>query len=175
MNGTLPGFGTSAGSRLHAGATALVLCATVWTTTVAPAVDVDSASHFSDYPTSVGASTPAKATDRERVKQLYARSGLTWDQLAKSFGVSRRAVHHWATGGKLSSANAATLTELSAFIKARPDLTPTQIRKAFFEPDHGGRSIMDRLRIKHASSASGDVSGSHLRPEQLAGALNESL
>lgn len=175
MNGTLPVFGTSAGSRLHAGATALVLGVTVWTTTFAPAVTrVEPASQFSDDPTSVRASTPAKATNRERVKELYARSGLTWDQLGKAFGVSRRAVHHWATGGKLSSLNAATLAELSAFIKARPTMTPMQMRKAFLEPDHNGRSIMDRLRAEQASPASGDVSGTHLRPDQLAGALNES-
>jgi len=175
MNGTLAGFGTSGGSRLHAGATALVLGVSVWTAVIAPSVThVEPASHFSDDLTSVRASTPTRATDRERVEELYARSGLTWDQLGKLFGVSRRAVHHWATGGKLSSANAATLAELSAFLKARPDLAAPQMRKAFFEPDHHGRSIIDRLRAEQASPLSGDVSGTHLRPEQLAGSLNES-
>lgn len=175
MSGTLAGFGTSGGSRLHAGATALVLGVTVWTAVIAPPVThVEPASHFSDDLTLVRASTPTKATDRERVKELYARSGLTWDQLGKLFDVSRRAVHHWATGGKLSSVNAATLTELSAFINARADLAPAEMRKALFEPDRRGRSIIDRLRAEHASPASGDVSGIHLRPEQLAGSLNES-
>jgi transcriptional regulator with XRE-family HTH domain len=172
MNGTLPDHGrTSAGTRLNARASMLVLGVSLFTTTAAPPVVAlaEPIQLLSGLQEAVRVSPPAKSTNRERVKELYARSGLTWDQLGKAFGVSRRAVHHWATGGKLSSSNAATLAELSAFIGARPDLAPAQMRKAFFEPDRSGQNVVDRLRARHASPESGDISGTHLRPEQLAG------
>src|SRR6266542_2454198 len=37
------------------------------------------------------------------VRHLYEASGLTWEQLARLFGVSRRAVHNWANGGRMTA------------------------------------------------------------------------
>lgn len=39
------------------------------------------------------------------IAQLRRLSGLTWDQLARLFGVSRRAVHFWASGMAMNVAN----------------------------------------------------------------------
>jgi DNA-binding transcriptional regulator YiaG len=49
--------------------------------------------------------TPAK-TSASQVQWLHAESGLTWDQLARVMGVSRRAVHSWAAGHRLAASNA---------------------------------------------------------------------
>jgi DNA-binding transcriptional regulator YiaG len=47
---------------------------------------------------------PVKST-QQAVNELRKLSGLTWEQLATLFDVSRRSVHFWASGEALSSAN----------------------------------------------------------------------
>lgn len=47
---------------------------------------------------------PVKST-QQAVNELRKLSGLTWEQLATLFDVSRRSVHFWASGEPLSSAN----------------------------------------------------------------------
>jgi hypothetical protein len=37
--------------------------------------------------------------------EIRRLSGLTWDELATVFGVSRRSLHHWANGKPISAAN----------------------------------------------------------------------
>jgi transcriptional regulator with XRE-family HTH domain len=37
--------------------------------------------------------------------EIRRLSGLTWDELANVFGVSRRSLHHWANGKPISAAN----------------------------------------------------------------------
>ncbi|PSB59374.1 transglycosylase domain-containing protein [Chamaesiphon polymorphus] len=50
------------------------------------------------------AALPVKST-QQAINELRKLSGLTWEQLATLFGVSRRSVHFWASGEPLSSAN----------------------------------------------------------------------
>lgn len=50
------------------------------------------------------ATLPIKST-QQTVNELRKLSGLTWEQLATLFSVSRRSVHFWASGEPLSSAN----------------------------------------------------------------------
>lgn len=47
---------------------------------------------------------PVKST-QQVVNELRKLSGLTWEQIATLFNVSRRSVHFWASGEALSSAN----------------------------------------------------------------------
>jgi len=59
---------------------------------------------------------PDMASSQLMITELRARSGLTWHAAREGLRrASRRAVHHWATGGKVSSAHAETLAELSVF------------------------------------------------------------
>ncbi len=44
-------------------------------------------------------------TPSAAVAELRRRSGLTWDQLARLFGVARRSVHFWASGKALNTEN----------------------------------------------------------------------
>lgn len=46
------------------------------------------------------------------IAELRRRSGLTWDQLAKLFAVTRRSVHFWASGKLMNVANAERLSRL---------------------------------------------------------------
>lgn len=60
------------------------------------------------------------ATDgRQQLHELRRTSGLTWDQLARTFGVSRRAVHLWASGRPMSSLNEERLQRVLAFVRQR--------------------------------------------------------
>lgn len=115
----------------------------------------------------------AERPSAETVRKLHADSGLTWTQLGKMFGVSRRAVHHWASGGRMNSANAERLAELVAEVRKLQGTTAEQRRAALFAPGADGVSIIDRYRSKQASG-DGDVSGTPFTPGQLLGALHDS-
>ncbi len=57
------------------------------------------------------ASLPVKST-QQAVNELRMLSGLTWEQLASLFDVSRRSVHFWASGQPLTSANEEKLNRI---------------------------------------------------------------
>jgi DNA-binding transcriptional regulator YiaG len=52
------------------------------------------------------------------IGELRRLTGMTWDALARVFGVSRRAVHLWANGGRMKDANARQLLGLLAQVRA---------------------------------------------------------
>lgn len=54
------------------------------------------------------------------VRDLHEMSGLTWEQIARLFGVSRRAVHAWANGSRMSASNLETLEELRTLVETVP-------------------------------------------------------
>lgn len=47
----------------------------------------------------------------EMLSEIRRRAALTWDHLATIFGVSRRAVHHWAAGKPVSAQNVENVRE----------------------------------------------------------------
>ena len=51
------------------------------------------------------------------IAELRRRSGLTWDQLAHLFGVTRRSVHFWASGQALNPVNEERLNRILAVIQ----------------------------------------------------------
>lgn len=54
---------------------------------------------------------------RVAINQLKRLSGLTWDQLGRVFGVSRRSLHLWASGKPLSASNEERLHQVLETIK----------------------------------------------------------
>lgn len=58
----------------------------------------------------------ATTSQSAAVAELRRRSGLTWDQLARLFGVARRSVHFWASGKALNASNEERLGRLLAVI-----------------------------------------------------------
>jgi hypothetical protein len=112
--------------------------------------------------------------DQSAVRWLHDESGLTWDQLGRVFGVSRRAVHLWANGGRLNAGNAEILNQLIAVIRNLPATTPNGRRSALLASDPHGQSIVDRFRARN-SSGIGDVSGTPFTPDQLLGALHDDV
>lgn len=116
-------------------------------------------------------------SDREEVTWIKAHSGLTWDQLGKVFGVSRRAVHMWANGGRLNESNARRLRTFAAIVRrleseTTAGATPEVIRARLLQVEADGLSIVDRLRREHSS---GPTWGAPFGPERLVGAIREPL
>lgn len=60
--------------------------------------------------------TSTEAT-RVAINELRKLSGLTWEQMAVLFNVSRRSIHFWASGQPLSSHNEENLNRLLVTIK----------------------------------------------------------
>lgn len=77
---------------------------------------------------------------------LHSLSGLTWEQIARMFNVSRRSVHLWLTGGKMSAANEERLRNLEAVIAALPATSPEEFRFQILQPGASGRSLFDEVR-----------------------------
>lgn len=61
--------------------------------------------------------TDETITPSAAIAELRRRSGLTWDQLARLFGVSRRSIHFWASGEGLSAVNEERLGRMLAVIR----------------------------------------------------------
>lgn len=53
----------------------------------------------------------------EAVLEIRRRSGLTWEELSDLFDVSRRSVHHWASGKAVSARHDQTIRRMLAAIR----------------------------------------------------------
>ena len=73
-------------------------------------------------------------------------TGLTWAEIAQLMGVSRRAVHKWAAGGRLNAGNSERLREIVEAVapllhRDGPEATREQLRA----PQSDGRSLLQTL------------------------------
>jgi transcriptional regulator with XRE-family HTH domain len=80
------------------------------------------------------------------VQDLRHRSGLTWQELADALGVSRRAVHHWATGGRVSAAHARLIEDLAALVDETTAPSPVVTRERLLAPRPSGPSLLAAFR-----------------------------
>jgi DNA-binding transcriptional regulator YiaG len=79
------------------------------------------------------------------IRSLQSDSGLTWGELARLFGVSRRAVHAWANESRLTQSHTERLRAVSAAVAVHRSATPSMTRAALHSPNHGGQSAYQRL------------------------------
>ena len=112
------------------------------------------------------------------VRDLKERSGLTWDQLAAVFGVSRRAVHGWASGARLNAQHSEFLTWLrqtltrlehpgdpnatraallEAVASTRQPVTPALVSR------QAGISPFERIAVRHEDERWPDSQGEPIR------------
>lgn len=78
------------------------------------------------------------------LKEVRERAGLTWDQISRLFGVSRRAVHLWVAGGRMTAANEETLHRVSDVLAATAQEPEIAVRRAVLE-------LLDDARRARAS------------------------
>lgn len=98
-----------------------------------------------------------KPVAASRVRQLKEDSALTWDQLRRLFGVSRRAVHMWAGGAQMNSRNEERLAYLEQIVSALGS-APLQRRDTLLSsPKGGGRSIFQQLALSVGAPQDTDI------------------
>ena len=95
------------------------------------------------------------------VLEIRRLSGLTWEQLAKLLGVSRRSVHFWASGKTLTGSNETRVFDLLALLRRIDRGSAQRNRAALLKPSSGGQSPFESL-------AEGQLD----RAEKLLGATN---
>ena len=67
--------------------------------------------------TNSGVHVPESQTPSVALLELRRLSGLTWDQLARLFGITRRSLHFWASGKPLTPAHEERLSRLLATVR----------------------------------------------------------
>lgn len=90
-------------------------------------------------------------SDGDTLNRVKESSGLTWEQLAQVFGVSRRTVHLWTRGGKLNALHAEALRSLAHEVESLAGRTPLQVRAMLMTSDSAGRTPLDRVRALRSS------------------------
>lgn len=114
--------------------------------------------------TSLAPEVPTAPSSSARlIRDLKSRSGLTWDQLAGVFGVSRRAAHGWASGTRLNAQHSETLSWLRETLSrlevpADPDSTRAALLDVVASARRAtptdasfrtGFSPFDRVSVRH--------------------------
>lgn len=79
------------------------------------------------------------------IAELRRRSGLTWEQLARLFGVARRSVHFWASGKALNAANEERLGRMLAVVRYIDRGTAQATRAALMTAQNDGVIPFDLL------------------------------
>jgi transcriptional regulator with XRE-family HTH domain len=95
--------------------------------------------------THIGADRTDLSATAEAIRHLRAQSGLTWDELARCFGVSRRTIHAWANGSRLNQSHAQHLSVVARIVEALKAETPDKTRAALHAPGSDGISSYQRL------------------------------
>lgn len=80
-----------------------------------------------------------------QVRALKEASGLTWAQFAGFFGVTRRAVHFWAEGGRMSADHVARLERVRRALDQAGGSTPAEARAALFTAGSSARTPFAEL------------------------------
>ena len=81
----------------------------------------------------------------EGISELRRIGGLTWDQLARLFRVTRRSLHFWASGNPMSAENEERLHRLIGFIERVDRGSPADTRFALLSHPAGERAPFDLL------------------------------
>lgn len=100
------------------------------------------------------------------VKDIHHTSGLTWEQFGRMMGVSRRAVHLWASGGRINARHLEDLTALRLILDRLQAESPVHRRLQLFEHRGSAPSIFDEFIRRHSSERN-VVAGDSLPLEQL--------
>jgi hypothetical protein len=111
---------------------------------------------------------PALPSTAESVARLHVDSGLTWDQMGRLFGVSRRAVHLWASGKHMNARNIELLSTLQKLVASAPGNSPEQRRAWLFTAGPNGDSPLDQYMASRRGDT-GTTIGTGYTPAGLLG------
>lgn len=96
-------------------------------------------------------SQPSPGLDNAVVARLLQRlrrvSGLSWGDVARALGVSRRTIHNWLGGARIAGVHLTRLVEFDRIVNATAVGTPEDTRARLLQPRSDGRSIFDDMAL----------------------------
>lgn len=99
--------------------------------------------------------SPSRALPTERrISDLKERTDLTWDQVARLFAVSKRAVLHWRAGGNMSAGHEELLARLQAIVDRAPSDATLKDWLMTIDPATGRAPYQDMLQAGTAPATS---------------------
>jgi DNA-binding transcriptional regulator YiaG len=117
------------------------------------------------------ASTNSPEATQKALGELRRLSGLTWEQLAKLFNVSRRSLHFWASGQPLSRFNEEHLNRLLGTIRYVDRGSAN--RSLLLRPDGNGNPLFGLLVAGKYEEFKRIVGSNNAPRKPLLGALSE--
>lgn len=98
------------------------------------------------------APTPATPVGPRSVADVLSRlrhvSGLSWGEIASAVGVSRRAIHHWLSGGRVAGAHMGRLLAFQRTVAAHELGSAEETRLRLQQPGVGGRNALENFRLQ---------------------------
>lgn len=91
----------------------------------------------------IGQETTSK-TAAEMLDEAKDLSGLTWDQLARIMGVSRRSLHFWINGRALSAEHEERLHRITQIVEMLAGRSQLEVRSRLLDKSEG-MSVFDLL------------------------------
>jgi hypothetical protein len=91
---------------------------------------------------------PAVPAIPEAIFEMRRISGLTWDELAHVFGVTRRAIHHWANGHSLKPENIRQVHDVLHTLRIIARSSAEETRAALLAPLAAGRTPLQLLQAR---------------------------
>jgi transcriptional regulator with XRE-family HTH domain len=92
-------------------------------------------------------SVPAETTG-EAILEIRRRSGLTWEELADLFGVSRRSIHHWASGKAVTAEHDQHIRRTLVVIRQLDQGEAKHMRDFLLAPAADGILAFDLLKSR---------------------------
>ncbi len=120
--------------------------------------------------TTAGAIVPSAQPAGSAIGELRRLSGLTWDQLARMFSVSRRSLHFWASGKPMAPSNEEHLQRVLAVLRKIDRGAATANRTALLSVREDGTIPFDLLvngEYERALSLLGPGDGRRVSPPKL--------
>lgn len=136
-----------------------------------PGRNLLAASEMTNSGTMVSASS-SEATQKA-LGELRRLSGLTWDQLAKLFKVSRRSLHFWASGQPLSCLHEGNLHRLLDTIRYIDRGSASLNRTLLLRLDDNGNPLFDLLIAGKYEEVKQIVGFNNAPKKPILGALTE--
>ena len=87
----------------------------------------------------------SKSSASAAIFAIRRLSGLTWEQIARIFGVTRRAVHFWASGKPLNDENEARVETVLSLLKRIDRGSADLNRKALIQVGSANSTTLDLL------------------------------
>ncbi len=113
------------------------------------------------YPTSAGPITePPPPPTADAILQIRRLSGLTWEELSDLFDVSRRSVHHWASGSVASPEHQRMILQVLEIIRQLYRGSSIDTRSLLLTADSAGVS---KIKLLKDQIHSGMISGGKWR------------